>query len=479
MSRADYDLLIIGGGSGGITAGRIAGMLGFRVAIIEAKRLGGECTWTGCVPSKGLIAAANAYHSARHTERFGLPHFEATGAVDLGSVLKRVHELQHHIYDADDSPEALARSGCKVIEGRARFVSERTVEVAGQRLSARRFLLATGGDPLVPPIDRLAEARPLTIENLFELSALPQRLAVLGGGPTGVEMGQAFQRLGSQVTIFERSQLLDAHDPELVAVVEEQLRAEGTDIRLSAEVTCVVRQGASVEVTSEDGVNEFDEILVATGNRPRTEGLGLDRAGVELTEPGFVQVGPTMQTSNPAIYACGDVIGPPRSTNAAGSEAAIAVRNALFPWRSDLDHQRTITAVFTDPELGRLGMTEDEARERHRSVRVYRYPFASNDRARIEGQTAGMVKLVCAGVRDRVVGAHVVGMHAGDLMNEIAVGLAGGASTSDLASIAHGYPTAGEAIREAAQGSLERWLRNPAARGALRGYIWASRRLEH
>ncbi len=487
-----YDLVAIGGGSAGLALGIYGARAGARVAIVERDRLGGECTWTGCVPSKALLAAANLLYAARRAPEFGLPELRPDGPVDLGRVLREVHALQHAIYQRSDSPERLRALGCEVIEGSARFASPRELLVDGQPLDARAVCIATGSRPLIPPIAGLDEVGYLTNESVFsELQELPARLLVVGGGPVGVELGQAFARLGSAVTLVTMEErLLATEDAELSQILGEALAEEGLRVLPSCAVAAVERVAGGGRATlcrvGEDAARApgappeeiaFDALLLAMGRRPHVDGLGLEAAGVELDD-GAPRVDGRLRTSNPRIYAAGDVLGRHGFTHAAAYEATLVLRNALFPGRARASYELLPRATFTDPEIAHVGLTEEQARSRHGDgVRVYRYPFAEMDRAIVERRTRGVVKLVTAGRRDRVVGAQIAGAAAGELIHEFALAMRQGVRAGELAQMVHVYPTLALGAQHAALGATERWLDGVARSRWLRAYRWLSRRL--
>jgi pyruvate/2-oxoglutarate dehydrogenase complex dihydrolipoamide dehydrogenase (E3) component len=484
-----YDLVAVGGGSAGLSLGIFGARAGARVAIVERDRLGGECTWTGCVPSKALLAAAHMLHAARRAPEFGLPELRPDGPVDLGRVLREVHALQHTIYQRADSPERLRALGCDVIEGSARFASPRELLVDGEPLDTRAVCVATGSRPLIPPIAGLDEIGYLTNESVFtELDELPARLLVVGGGPIGVELGQAFARLGSTVTIVTMEErLLVEEDAELSHILGEALAEEGVRVLTSCAVAAVERVegdgratlrpvGEGAEQTSAPPETlAFDALLLATGRRPNVDGLGLSAAGVAL-EGGAPRVDGRLRTSNPRVYAAGDVLGRHGFTHAAAYEASIVLRNAVFPGRARTSYEALPRATFTDPEIAHVGLTEEQARARHGDgVRVYRYPFAEMDRAIVERRTRGVVKLVTAGRGDRVVGAQIAGPAAGELIHEFALAMRQGVEAGELAQVVHVYPTLALGAQHAALGATERWLDGVAGSRWLRAYLGLSR----
>lgn len=444
----DYDLVVIGGGSGGLVVASLAAQLQAKVALVEKNKLGGDCLWYGCVPSKSLIHAARVAYDVKHSSRFGIYTTppEINFAEALGHVQGVIAAIQPH-----DSPERFRSLGVEVIFGSGEFTDRRTFTVNGRPLRARAFVIATGSRPAVPPVPGLTEAGFLTNEKVFSLPERPRSLAVIGAGPIGCELGQAFHRLGAPVhLVASRAQILPKEDPEAAAVVEQQLRSEGIQIyteRRAQRVEVVDGQkhlwiGPRTGEATEELV--VDEILVSAGRLPNVETLNLEAAGVTYDAQG-IKVNAKLQTANPRIYACGDVIGGYQFTHVAGFEAYYATINSLmlplFPLKA-VDYSTIPWATFTEPELARVGMTEEQARQRYDDVRVLKQPFAGVDRAQAEAATAGFAKFV---VRNdgTILGAHLVGPAAGELIHEVILAMRNRLKISALGSI-HIYPTLSE-----------------------------------
>lgn len=463
----DYDLVVIGGGPAGLTIGRLGPRLGARVAIVEAHRLGGDCTWHGCVPSKALLAGAHVAALTRRAAAFGLPMGGLPEGLALASVLDRVHARQKRIYAESDHPDRLRALGCDVIEGRGRFVGSDCLAVDGRIITARRYCIATGSRPAIPPISGLDRVPFLTNETVFDLTELPPRLLVVGGGPVGVELGQAFARLGSAVTIVEMlPRLLPRDDTEIADLLRRALESEGLTVVTSATVTKVEHVNGAIRVHVDTGGYleplTCDALLVATGRRPNVEDLNLEEAEVAYDLTRGIKVDAALRTTNPRIYACGDVIGRYLFTHLAIYEAGIVIRNALFPFAAKARYDAVPWAVFTDPEVAHLGLTEEEAQARYgTAVRVYRSPFARNDRAVVEDKDVGLVKVICVGRRDRIVGAHIIGPAAGELIHTYVLALRAGMSVRDLAYLPYVYPTLSETARSVGFAALDRRLAAP------------------
>lgn len=465
MSRR-YDLVIVGMGSGGMVAAEFAAGLGLRVAVVERDRVGGDCLWTGCVPSKALLASAKVAHHVRTAERWGLPA-PPPGAVDTGPVFARIRAVQAAIAATDDDPERFRRLGVELVAGHGRLAGPRAVEVGGRVLRTRFVLLCTGSRPAVPAVPGLAEAGYLTSETVFGLARAPRRLVAVGGGPIAVELAQGLSRLGVAVTVLQRAPgILPRDEPELVALLARRLADEGVDLRLSVAVERVgVEGGAKVVEGTEAGRParwEADEILVGTGRRPNVEGLGLEEAGVRVGRRG-VEVDDRMRTSAAWVYAAGDVAGRHLFTHSAAHEALRAVRDMFFPGRGRVS-PLIPWCTFTDPELAHAGLTAAEARAAHGDgVTVRRIDLAHSDRARADGDDTGRAIAVCDR-RGRLLGAHVLAPNAGELIHELALLVKDGRRLTDLSSLVHVYPTLATSVGQlAAEATFEsagrlRWL---------------------
>ena len=480
--RYDYDLIILGGGSAGIVAGVMAGNLGLRVLLIEKYRMGGECLNTGCVPSKALLHAAGVARTLRSEAGIvGLPT-RPISREDARPVLAWVRGIVGAVQDADATEKLLLDNGVTILRGDAVFLDANTVSLtadgATRAVTAQHFLLATGSRPAIPEgIPGLSETGYLTNQTIFDLEEIPERLLILGGGPIGVEMAQAFARLGSRVTLVQTGvRLLPRDDAELAGLLTESLRAEGIDVRLSARVE-TIELGSVAVVRDDAGARErigFDRILVAVGRAPNVEGLSLDAAGVRMGNEG-IAVDSHLRTSAENILACGDVCDDGyRFSHMAEYQAKIAVRNIVFPGDGATDYRNAPWATFTDPELAHVGMTEEEAQARELGYDVYRQPFAQNDRALTEGVGAapGMVKLIVeSGVSGRILGAQILGPRAGELIQEWVVAMEKGLSIRAIADSVHVYPTLSMASQHAAQRWYERQSQAPVVRGALDTYV--------
>ena len=462
----DYDIVIIGGGSGGLVVASAAAQLNAKVALVEKNRLGGDCLWFGCVPSKSLLHASRVAHEVKHSSRFGIyttpPDIQFSEAT--GHVQNVISTIQPH-----DSPERFESLGVEVIFGEGQFKDQKTFTVNGRDLKARAFVVSTGSRPQVPPIEGIEEVGFLTNEQIFSLKERPQSLAVIGAGPIGCELGQAMHRLGSQVTIVSsRDHILPKEDPEAALVVEKQLEADGVNILRGKRATKVeVINGKKHLWVGEEKI-VVDEILVSSGRVPNVHSLNLEAAGVEYTEKGIV-VNPKLQTTNKRIYGCGDVIGGYQFTHVAGYEAAVVVQNALFFPSAKADYRVIPWATFTEPELARVGLSEKQARDRYGDkIEVLKQDFAEVDRAQAEGATEGFAKIITTS-KGEILGAHLVGASAGELIHEIILAMKNKLPVSALTGIIHIYPTLSEVNSKAAlQLKKRNYAKNQGLQNALR-----------
>lgn len=447
-----YDIIVVGGGSAGLVTAAGSAGIGARPALIERERLGGECLWNGCVPSKALLAAAKAAAHARAAGRFGV---HAGVQVQFGDVVRWVHGARTAI-EPHDSPDRFRGLGVDVIHGTARFVAPRTLEVNGRRLRSSRVVIATGSRPTIPKLPGIETVPYLTNETVFELTNQPGHLLVLGGGPIGLELSQAFARLGSRVTmVTSSSRVLPREESELATLIAARLEREGVTIHLDATATSVRCDAGGLVLTARIGGSTRDiigtHLLVAVGRESRTDTLDLGAGNVMVGADG-IEVDDTLRTSAEGVWACGDCVGGPRFTHVADYQARLVVRNAFFPLKRKVDYRAVPWVTYTDPELAHVGLTELEARERYGGdVRVYTRRFDEVDRAITDGETEGMVKLVTRG-NGTLVGGHVLGAGAGNMIGEIALAIRHELGVNALASLVHPYPTMPEAIRQAADG---------------------------
>ena len=453
----NYDLVVIGGGSAGIVAARFARRLGLSVALVEKSRIGGDCTWTGCIPSKSLLKAAAVAHQARHAGRYGLP--EHSPSIDLVPVMDRIKTVIDGIYQAE-SPEALRSEGIDVFTAPGRFRDRRVLEVGDRELTARRFLICTGARPFVPPVPGIESVEYLTYETVWDLDVLPRNLTVVGGGPVGCELAQAFNRLGSPVIMLEAAgRLLIQDEPEASALLASRLAAEGIEVRLESALKSASKVPGGVRLTLADGGSlETEGLLLALGRRPNVAGLGLEEAGV-AHDAGGIKVDRNLRTSQQRIYAAGDCIGSYQFTHYAAYQGFMAVANAFMPSNRPALAPQVPWATFTDPEIAHVGLTEAQARQRHATnVAVSRFPMGQVDRAVTDGEPEGFIKLVHR-PNGRLLGATIVAPHAGELIHEYGLALYRRLKVADLARLVHVYPTYSMGTQQlAAEMTIDRML---------------------
>jgi len=451
---AAWDLLVVGGGTAGLVAAKTAAGFGASVLLVERDRIGGDCLWTGCVPSKALLSAAHAAHGARTATQYGIGVEQVT--VDFPAVMAHVHQAIAAI-EPTDSPAAMRAAGVSAAHGSAQFTSSNAVAVEGVPVTFRQALVATGAAPMMPPIPGLAEADPLTNESVFGLTRLPGRLLVLGGGSIGCELGQAFARLGSHVTIVEAAErLLIREDPDAAELVTRALSGDGAQLRTGVAMTAVRRDGSAwVAVLADGSEIGFDTVLVAVGRRPRTSHLGLEAAGVELDERGYVRVDARLRTTNPRIWAAGDLTGHPQFTHTAGVHGTLAASNAVLGLRRRVDVASIPRVTFTQPEVAAVGVNVEKARALGLTVRTVEH--VEVDRAIAEQQTAGFSRLVLDG-KGRVVGATIVGPRAGESLAEAVLAARHGLRARDIAAATHAYPTYSDGLWKAAIAQVQAQL---------------------
>lgn len=467
--RFDRNLIVIGAGSGGLVSAYIAAAVKAKVSLIEKAKMGGDCLNTGCVPSKALIQSARLLAHARRADAFGLEPAELK--FDFAKVMERVQRVVETV-EPHDSIERYEGLGVEVIQGEARIASPWAVRVNGQELTTRGIIIATGARPFVPPIEGLKEAGYLTSENLWDLRELPARLVVLGGGPIGSELAQAFARFGSRVTQVEMGErLLSREDPEVSELVQRRFRAEGVDVRLRHKAKAVLHEHGEKSLLCEHAGEEvripFDQILVAVGRAPNTQGFGLEELGVPTTARGTLEVNDFLQTYYPTIYAVGDVAGPYQFTHTASHQAWFAAVNALFGSplkRFRADYSVIPWATFIEPEVAHVGLNELEAKERGVAYEVTRYEMADLDRAIADEAAEGFIKVLTVPGKDKILGATLVGPHAGELIGEYVTAMRHGLGMNKILSTIHIYPTLAEANKFAAG----EWKRAHAPAGVLR-----------
>ncbi|HEX4109745.1 MAG TPA: FAD-dependent oxidoreductase [Solirubrobacteraceae bacterium] len=453
IGRDRFDLVVVGGGTGGLVSAQIAAAAGARVALVEQSRLGGDCLWTGCAPSKSLLAAAELAHRMRTADAVGLTPTEPH--IDFAAVIAHIERAQRTI-EPQDSAERLRAAGVELVLAPAQFEDATTISAGGRALRFRRAIIATGSRPApVPGFERA-----LTTATIWDLRALPTRLLVLGAGPVGCELAQGFARLGSRVTLREReARLLPGEEPAASALIARRLAAEGVRVQLG--------EGAS---DAADG-----EVLLAAGRSPNSGGLRLERAGVHTDERGAVRVDERLRTSAPRIYAVGDVTGAMAFTHVAAYHARVATVNALFAGRRRVDYRAVPRVTFTDPQIARVGVTEAQARARWgERTRVAAFDLADLDRAIVAGERDGLARLI-GDPRGRLVGATIAAPHAGEAIAELAAWITVGRRIDDVSHAVHAYPTFAEAPARAADQYLYAGLTSARMRVLTRAALWVLR----
>ena len=439
------DLCIIGAGSAGLSVAAGAAQLGRKVVLVEKGEMGGDCLNTGCVPSKALIAASARAHAMRNAAKFGIADVEPQ--IDFAAVMDHVQGVIDTIAPVD-SQERFEGFGVTVLREHGSFTGPRQLKAGPNIVNAKHFIIATGSTAFVPPIPGLAQTPYFTNETIFQNRTCPAHLIVIGGGPIGVEMAQAHRRLGARVTLIEGVQIMNNDDPELVAVVREQLLREDIDIVENAMVENVAKTADGVEVRAAGRTITGSHILIAVGRKPSVGSLNLEAAEVAYDDRG-VKVDARLRTSNKRIYAIGDVAGGRQFTHVAGYHASVLVRNILFKAPSKNNEHQAPWVTYSDPELAHVGLTEAQARDAHGDVKVARWHFEENDRAQSERDTRGLVKVV-TDKKGGVLGASIVGRDAGDLIQPWALALSNGLKIRAFTNYIAPYPTRGEANKRAA-----------------------------
>jgi len=453
-----YNLVVIGAGTAGLVTAIIAASIGAKVALVEKHLMGGDCLNVGCVPSKGIVRASRAWAEMRRADEFGV-HIPSGVKYDFAAAMARMRKLRARI-SYTDSAHRYRQLGVDVFIGEGRFAGPDTIEVGGKTLTFKKAAICTGARAAAPPIPGLQETGYLTNETLFTLTELPPRMAVIGAGPIGCEMAQAFARFQSHVVVFEREpHILPREDRDAAAIVQEQMRRDGVSFVLNSKVTRVERRGADKVILYDmNGVTNqmiVDEILVGVGRAPNVERLQLEKAGVDYDTKAGVKVDTRLRTTNPQVYAAGDICFSFQFTHMADAMAQIVIQNALFPHPFGLAYAHTDSliipwATYTEPEVAHVGMYEEDAKRKGIEVETYTYKLDEVDRAILDGEEEGFVRIHVKKGTDRIVGATIVAAHAGDLISELTVLMKAGAGLKTLTGTIHPYPTQAEAMKKAA-----------------------------
>ncbi len=454
----EYDIIVIGGGAAGLTASGIAASLGAKILLVEAEQLGGDCTWTGCIPSKTLLNASKTAHTIREASRYGLT--DQTPEINFEKLMNHVRSLREQVYEEADHPDIFREMGVEIEKGKARFVDEHRIQIEqgdeeSRETTGRFIVLATGSSAFVPPIPGIEDVKHLTNESIFEINTQPDNLLIIGAGPIGIEMGQAFSRLGSRVSIVDQqNRILSKDNPELTQILRDKLSEEGIDFHLGSSVERVQQfEDGQIRLDLRNGQQtrqlSGDRLLVAAGRQPQLENLKLDRAGVSCTRNG-ITVDERCRTSNRHIYACGDVTGRYQFTHMSEHMAKVAVTNALLKVPKKMAEDQVPWCTYTEPEMAHVGQREQDLKAAGQSYKTYRFPFKKIDRAITEGKTEGWIRIYTRKNNGKILGADILGAHAGDLICEYALAIKEGVSLRKISDTIHPYPTYGLGNRRAA-----------------------------
>ncbi|MEX0721771.1 MAG: FAD-dependent oxidoreductase [Balneolaceae bacterium] len=458
MAEYDYDMIVIGGGSAGLTSSGIAANFGAKTMMVESNRLGGDCTWTGCIPSKTLLNAAKTVRQMKEAGDFGLTVNKPE--INFKKVMEHVDRVREKVYEEADRPEIYEKMGVDVVIGKAAFQDPHTIRIeldSGEirRVSSKYFIIATGSKAAIPPIEGIGNIDYLTNESLYEIEDFPRQLIIVGGGPIGTEMSQAFANFGSKVTVIDMAErIMTKDDPELAEILFGELKNQGVNYVLNADIRKTEQEGTRIKIhLKADGISkviEGDALLLATGRNANFSNLNLEAAGVELGEKGII-VNNSCRTNVKHIYAAGDVTGRYQFTHMSEHMAKIAATKALLkyiPMKIDEAHVPWVT--FTDPELAHVGATEKQLQEKGQKFEVYKFPYSKIDRAIAEGKEVGLIKIFARKWSGKILGAAVVGAHAGELISEYALAMKNGISLRHMADTIHPYPSWGLGARRAA-----------------------------
>jgi len=449
--KYDYDMIILGGGSGGFVSSKLAAGLGKKVALIEKNKLGGECTNSGCIPSKAFIKAARAFNEIRNLKNYGInipENMKINQKNAIGypqNIIKKVAK--------EHKADVLEKSGIVVYFGNPVFSDNHTIKIKGRTLSADKFIITTGSSPFIPPIEGINKIKYLTNEDFFNQKNLPKSMIVLGGGAIGIELAQSLNRLGVETTVVEMlDRILYKEDKGLAVILDENLRKEGLKILTKTKAVKLSEKNKKIILTVTDKNNNetiltADTILVAVGRKANIEGMDIENAQVKVNKKGII-VDKTLRTTAKNIYACGDVVGPYQFSHMAEYQAVIAVMNAFLPFKKKVSYNNVLWVTFTDPELAHLGLTEDEARNKYgKNIRVYKWGYNNIDRAVTDNTENGLGKIICK-KNGEILGAHYLGQNAGDIIHEAQILKSLRHKLSDIQSVIHAYPTYADITRQ-------------------------------
>ncbi|MDD5408718.1 MAG: FAD-dependent oxidoreductase [Candidatus Omnitrophica bacterium] len=446
----DYDVVVIGGGAAGLVAATASAGLGAKTALIEKNKLGGDCTWNGCIPSKTLLKSAQVFSLLKRGKEFGIGgDIKCTPDGVMAHVRDTAKEISTH-----HAPGVFEERGIKLFFGEPKFIDGRAIEINGSRILSKRFIICTGSRPLIPDIEGLEEVGYLTNKNIFDLQIFPESIAVLGAGPIGVEISQAFSRLGTEVSIIETAErILLREDKETADVLADTLLREGVKLYTGKKAVKFSKEKNLITIILEDKDKKYstlktEKVLVAAGRQPNVAGLDLEKAGVKYSNKG-IEADDTLKTTAGNIYVCGDAVGPYQFSHMAEYQAIIAVFNSLFPFKRKVDYRSVPWGIFTEPELAHLGLTEKEASRRYGNIKVYKAPYAQNDRAVTDQEKEGFSKVIC----DRngyILGAHIIGAQAGEIIHEYVLAKSRKLKLKKLSSAIHIYPTLSQVVKRSA-----------------------------
>ncbi len=443
------DIAIIGGGAGGLSVAASATQLGAKVVLIENEKMGGDCLNSGCVPSKSLLAASKAQWQMRHSEYFGIDSNNVK--TNFKAVMQHVRQVIDNIAE-HDSVQRFEKLGVQVIQASGKFLNHKTVQAGNYQIKAKRFVIATGTSAFVPPIEGLSDVSYLTNENIFELTELPQHLIIVGGGPIGCELAQAFSMLGSKVTILEGFKVLPKDEPDCVAIVKEQLRVTGITLYEEVNVNSVAKQNNNIVVTYEQEGKVMtatgSHLLMATGRRANVQGLNLDNAGIDYSPKGIV-VDKRLRTSNKKVFAIGDVAGHLQFTHVAGYHAGIVIKNALFRIPAKTNYNAVPWVTYTEPELAHVGLLTEDAQKQGIEIKITEWPFVDNDRAQTDNQIYGKIKVLTDN-KARILGVTIVGPHAGELLLPWIMAIGEKKTLRSFTEVIAPYPTLSEISKRVA-----------------------------
>lgn len=463
--KSDFDVIVLGGGAGGLFAVSVANTLKAKTCMVEKKRLGGDCTWFGCIPSKAILKSASAANLFKRYGKFGI-NIQGDAILNTDKVMAHVKDIVQEI-STHHPAEVFEKRGIKVLFGSPEFIDEKTIEVNNKKITSKRFIICTGSHPAVPPIEGLKEIPHLTNENIFDLEKLPQKLIVLGAGPIGVELSQALNRLGVKIYLVEMMErILFKEDSDVAKVLQDKLEEEGIKILCGKKATKFMRKNNEIYAVLEDKNSKKEEIsadnvLVAVGRAPNIEGLSLKNCGVEYSKQG-IRVDSYLRTTNRNIFACGDVVGPYMFSHVASYQAGICVRNALFKriaWQK-ANYQNIAWATFTEPEVSHLGLTEEEAKAKYDGIKVYKTAYANADRAITDLEKVGVIKVI-TNKKGYILGAHIAGAQASEIIQGFLLAKSFKLTLSKLSRALFIYPTLSELIKKTAAKPLVESMDNP------------------